>query len=433
MGKYKHQFGRGPEGQRKYNALAAAADRYAREYRAAQAKGTSPSIFLSKLKKAARYMGVPRNVVSLMDKLVAHSRPQDWAEGAVPIVWPGNEELSLDLGVGIRQVKNITRAAIEFGLITTRDSANGNRRGTRDKNGNILWAYGFDLRPLGRRADEFDAIAARGQAEDKEIKRLRCEIRATRKLADRFVAAAAGLGVAPAEYETELELIKMACAHISGSRDIEQLCACVAQVHGIAGNLRRLVDATMAEKANEEAGSAAVQAVEKSPEGEMNCPPNTTTRHLTSAKAPSCNGLASLRSAGWDVSRLAPKSNVEDDLDRHGVTPTFVATACPSVVWELDLGPRAWGRLVSIAEGLVGQHDIAPSAWREACRLMGQRGAAAAVISTVQKLYDGEVLRAGAYLRGLNGRAAEGELNIGKTFHGLRERAQNGRDMPRKH
>ena len=60
-------------------------------------------------------------------------------------------------------------------------------------------------------------------------------------------------------------------------------------------------------------------------------------------------------------------------------------------------------------------------AWREACRVMGDRGAAAAVIATVHKHRTGEVRSPGAYLRGMTSKAAAGELQLGRTYHGLRE------------
>ena len=52
---------------------------------------------------------------------------------------------------------------------------------------------------------------------------------------------------------------------------------------------------------------------------------------------------------------------------------------------------------------------------------MGQSGAAAAVIATVAKALTGEVRSPGAYLRGMSAKAAVGELNLGKTYHGLRD------------
>lgn len=52
---------------------------------------------------------------------------------------------------------------------------------------------------------------------------------------------------------------------------------------------------------------------------------------------------------------------------------------------------------------------------------MGERGAAASVIATVQKYRTGEVQRPGAYLRGMSGKALKGELRLGKTFHGLKD------------
>ena len=45
----------------------------------------------------------------------------------------------------------------------------------------------------------------------------------------------------------------------------------------------------------------------------------------------------------------------------------------------------------------------------------------AAVLATVHKTWTGEVRKPGAYLRGMSGKAAAGELRLGKTFHGLRD------------
>ena len=55
--------------------------------------------------------------------------------------------------------------------------------------------------------------------------------------------------------------------------------------------------------------------------------------------------------------------------------------------------------------------------------MMGQRGAAASVIATIQKYRRGEVQRPGAYLRGMSNKAGKGELNLGRTLHGLKDTA----------
>ena len=83
-----------------------------------------------------------------------------------------------------------------------------------------------------------------------------------------------------------------------------------------------------------------------------------------------------------------------------------------------------WGVLINTAERLVDQTSIHRNVWHEACRLMGQKGAAASVLVTAHKHLRGDVDRPGAYLRGMNKHAAAGLLNLGRTFHGLKGNAR---------
>jgi replication initiation protein RepC len=224
--------------------------------------------------------------------------------------------------------------------------------------------------------------------------------------------------------DREIELVRMAVAHISGSRDVEQLIACVAQLTVRVDAFQEAVDAALEARAAESAApQATLETPYISPKGEIDCVDSTTTTQLPSAYAVTSRGFARKSSEGWDIARLAPKSAVEDDLEKHGISPSFIVEACPGLIWDLEPGPRAWGRLVSIAENLVAPHAISNHAWREACRIMGEKGAAAAVIATVFKAMTGEVRSPGAYLRGMSQKALSGGLHLGKTYHGLREAA----------
>ena len=409
-------------GLRRYNQFNAAVERIARGYDATET--TSPTVLLGKLKRAAPYMPIQPNVVALIDKLVSHSRKQDWKPGRTPIVWPSNEELMLSFDVSKRTVQNWLRQAIEAGLIVPRDSQNGHRGGLRDAAGNITWAYGFDLSPLGARAAEFDAIAAAGIAEGKEITRLRNVIQAARRRARM-------LGLAVEENEIDgidpteaLEFVRMAVAHVSGSRSIDQLIRCAAQVTAQVNALQEAVDAVLIARASTTSAWNDVNVlVDVAPAGAPACTHSTTTIKPESAKAVTRRRLSRLSSGSGVDTRPRAASGVEADLDRHGIDPAFIARACPEIIWDLDLGPRAWGRLTSIAEQLADQHDISLHAWREACRVMGTTGAAAAVIATVHKAVGREVRNPGAYLRGMSQRASKGELHLGRTFHRLREQA----------
>ena len=103
---------------------------------------------LAAFKAAAPFLGYGPRLVHVIDWLFKFTQPQDWEEGSRPIVWPSARLQQDELGLGATQGKALNRQLIENGLITMKDSPNGKRYGTRNAEGRIVEAYGFDLTPL---------------------------------------------------------------------------------------------------------------------------------------------------------------------------------------------------------------------------------------------------------------------------------------------
>ena len=66
-------------------------------------------------------------------------------------------------------------------------------------------------------------------------------------------------------------------------------------------------------------------------------------------------------------------------LEKHGVDPEFMMSIAPELCSGLLHHDGSWGEVVATAERLAGQSGISNHAFKEACRIMGQRGAAARV------------------------------------------------------
>ena len=81
-----------------------------------------------------------------------------------------------------------------------------------------------------------------------------------------------------------------------------------------------------------------------------------------------------------------------------------------------------WGALMLVADGLAPEIGISPSAWAEACRLMGPDTAALAVLIIAAKRRRGLVWQPGGYLRGMTRKWAGGALNLRPALFGLAER-----------
>ena len=116
-----------------------------------------------------------------VDWLFRFTQPQDWEQGGHPIVWPSALLQQEALGLSRTQAKRLNRHLIELGLVTMKDSPNGKRYGSRDAEGRIVEAYGFDLSPLAVRYAEFVRLAEEGRAERVAMGRLRRRATIARK------------------------------------------------------------------------------------------------------------------------------------------------------------------------------------------------------------------------------------------------------------
>lgn len=401
-------------GLRRYDERTVIASKFTDTFRGLD-KTVGPSNALSALKRAAPYMAIPLRVVALVDLLFAWTKPQDWQGGdSLPIVWPSNELLGQKLGVGVRQVQKLLNQAQALGLVSFLDSPNGHRGGRRSDGGKIVWGYGIVLAPVGTRYAEFLERAARGFAEDQVITVLRKRLASARRKIRVMAQTLLDGGFDEPEADEILALALMATDQMRGVRDTGLLTSCVQQIEDAAGRLVERLEVVLA-------GRLETPCDIISSCGDVqNDIHSTTTNHLQSAKADTGRGYAKNSSESVEAGSDAD-TGVHADLDKHGVTPAFMIEIAPELCHNLLGRDRSWGELTAVAERAANQSGISQNAFHEAIRVMGSRGATASVFATLQKHRTGEVRRPGAYLRGMTAKAMTGDLNLGRTLHGLKD------------
>lgn len=408
-------------GFRRFDAAAAQAEKIAVAFSGLpEGRGTGHA--LAAFKRAASYLDMPASVVQLIDILFSWTKAEDWGPGRLPIVWPRNEKLARKLGVQVRQVQNLLDRAIALKLISHRDSPNGHRGGARDAEGHIKWAYGIVLSPIGARFAEFSQIAAEGAAQDERIDHFKRRLAAVRRRTASLSQTVADHQLTGTKAEEEHELVLMATRQMRRVRDEALLGGCVERLEARAAALEALVGNALLEA---EGLNIPSDFHDNASSDAAGCIHSTTTTNPPPANAVTRSGLARRGSEGYDIRVVGPQTEVEEDLEKHGVDPSFIESIVPDLCRGLESSNPGWGEVVVLAERLASQNAIHPQAWKEACRLMGERGAAASVLATIHKYRAGEVRRPGAYLRGMSGRAAKGELHLGRTFHGLKDLRQS--------
>jgi replication initiation protein RepC len=170
-----------PTGFRRLTPSLLQADRAAERFDGLPEEVEVHGQLLAAFKAAAPRLGLSVRLVHALDWLFRFTWPQDWEQGARPIVWPSAAMQREALGLSESQVKSVNRGLIDAGLITMKDSPNGKRYGVRERQGRIVEAYGFDLSPIASRYAEFVRLAAEAKAERALIGQLRRRATIARK------------------------------------------------------------------------------------------------------------------------------------------------------------------------------------------------------------------------------------------------------------
>ncbi len=231
-------------GHRRLDERTAATDQLAAQFHGLPADLSHWQV-LTVFKRAAPYIGIPPRLVHAVDTLMSWSRSIDWSDGQRPIVFPSNEKLTQKLGIGVRQVQKVLASAARFGLITHRDSANGNRVGARGKDGRLIYAYGIDLSPLAVRYQEFVEAATKGAEADLRIKVLRQRLAAARRRIRTLAQLVDDEQIDSIDARTAVEISLLATSQMRGVRDEQLLGAVVEQMEARADELGKAVAAVI--------------------------------------------------------------------------------------------------------------------------------------------------------------------------------------------
>lgn len=136
---------------------------------------------LTLVKRLGRSAGYSPQMANLLDYYLSYTQPQDWQKDNKPIVFQSLCRTAYDFSLSIRQIQRIEAALAEKGLIKWYDSPNNKRYGHRDKNGNLIKAYGVDLKPLLEKLPELERLADEKKQSEKAWHSLKKSIHMERK------------------------------------------------------------------------------------------------------------------------------------------------------------------------------------------------------------------------------------------------------------
>ena len=426
---HRKSLARTPSGLRRLSIAMLATGKLAEGFSGIEQGFGVPGQVLAAFKAAAPYLGFGPRVVHAIDWLFKFTQAQDWGEGSRPIVWPSAVLQGETLALGETQIKALNRQLIEAGLITMKDSPNGKRYGKRDRKGQIIEAYGFDLSPLAARREDFLAVAAQGKAERERMRLLRRRTTIARNGLGQILETVAELGLVD---PTWLRLEEKGRALARSLSRLERLDGMEV---GVASLERRQIEAReRLENLLPQSFMPKAQTVDTGPKGPENRRHTVPTNHppypeqdtvmaseacKSGADSGALRETSGLRHERGGAERPEPTGRSDRGTVMRLLAEDVVALA-PRLKPYLRSSSPGWPEIVDAADWLRHDLGVSKPLWGEACVAMGREAAAIALAIVSAKPAEHFTSSPGGYFHGMVAKAKTGELNLSRTVWSLR-------------
>ncbi|PVE23448.1 replication initiation protein RepC [Microvirga sp. KLBC 81] len=357
------------------------------------------------LREAKTALGISDRALSVLNALLTFHQDTTLQLGSDLIVFPSNKALTFRAnGMSPATLRRHLAALVQAGLVIRRDSPNGKRYARKGEGGSIEQAFGFDLSPLVARAAEFESLAEEARAERKARYLLREEITLLRRDISKTIAVAQEEDLAGPWNDL--------LARFDALNETPPRSAETAVLEAIAADLRALwADVDNALKSQLKID-------------DMSATESHSERHYQSSKPnPLLDSEQGLQGRLEETSAPQPEAR---QPPIRAFSLSLVLQACPDIAMYTKGGQgiSTWGELVTAAGVVRGALGISPSAWKDACAVMGDEDAAIVVAAMLQR--SEMIVSASGYLRNLTNRAREGKFSVGPMVMALLRVAVSG-------
>ncbi|CDN58351.1 Replication protein C (plasmid) [Neorhizobium galegae bv. officinalis bv. officinalis str. HAMBI 1141] len=347
--------------------------------------------------EARELLGLQDRSLAVLDALLSFYPDNELRQDAQLIVFPSNAQLTLRAhGIAGATLRRHLALLIEAGLIVRRDSANGKRYARKDKAGAIDSAFGFDLSPLLLRVDELAMMAQQVVADRFALRRAKENLTICRRDVRKLISAAIEEGASGNWENIEAMYISLV-SRIPRSPTLSDVNSILDEMELLQQEIINILE--MQQKDEKNSTNAA-----------------HNERHIQNSKPESIHELE-------PSSRNEQGAKTVDDCrpQREPVRNFplgMVMRACPEIAMYGPGGTiGSWREMMGAAVVVRSMLGVSPSAYQEACEVMGPENAAAAMACILERT--GHINSPGGYLRDLTRKAARGEFSLGPVLMAL--------------
>jgi len=341
---------------------------------------------LARLRVARANWGITDRDLSVLAALLSFLPARMLQDGGSMVVFPSNASLS-DRAHGMAEstLRRHLGALVAAGLIWRHDSPNGKRFARRAAVGRLAVAFGLDLTPLARAAEQIarqaDAAEETAQALHRRREALVLRLRDTAKL---LALASAGREFEALEVEAALAPIRRTLRRQMTAESLAAAEAALAGLHASAHEKASCADARNNRAQAEETDANAVHF----------------KRHQQDSN-PNYGESESCQETGNEAA---------DPPQPNGLPPlAMVLKACPDILPYTARSYVDWHEFTRAASVVRPQMGISSDAWKDAVEVMGSAQAALVVAGILQRF--SAIRSAGGYLRALTARARQGQFS----------------------
>ncbi|MCD2173567.1 plasmid replication protein RepC [Rhizobium sp. C4] len=370
-------------------------------------------------------LNISDRALSLLNALLSFYPKSELRGGDSLIVFPSNAQLSLRAhGMAEATIRRHIAALVEVGLLIRRDSANGKRFARRDSEGDIGQAFGFSLAPLLQRAAEFEALAAAVVAERLQYQALKERLTICRRDIVKLLQAAIDEdgGDEDENIAQMRDLYRDVMSSLPRHPEAAELDAILIVLDALRENLAKF----MTERQNSPNYSGNHDHSERHKQNSNTQPQyelepsfeKKQERNPVAANSPKVqldepmDGQPGTMRAAMRQPVSYPDSGPSAEAMMKPFPLAMVLSACPEIC---DYGPggaiSSWREFLGAAVVVRSMLGVSPSAFEEACAVMGPENAATAIACILERA--GHINSAGGYLRDLTRRAERGEFSLG--------------------
>ncbi|KUM26710.1 replication initiation protein RepC [Mesorhizobium loti] len=375
-----------PFGSRPMSLALVAAQREAREI--PEGKAVDKWQVYRDLCEGKSLIAIGDRALAVLAGLLSFYPDDELSEDNGLIVFPSNRQLSLRAhGMADSTLRRNLAALLECGIILRRDSPNGKRYARKGRGGELEDAFGFSLAPLLARAEEFHAAAERVRADSRALRLMRERITLQRRDIGKLIEAALEES-ADGAWASLWKRFRAVVDQLPRKASIGELEPFAAALDGIRDEVDRALNSfiNVENQSGNESHSERQQS-DSNPDSIFEFEP------------------------AFEKARVAAEPQPRREEQPRTYPLGLVLKACPDIADYAVDGISSWRDLMVTAAQVRVYLGVSPSAYEEACHVMGQETAPIVVACILQRAQ--HINSAGGYLRALTEKARAGEFSVG--------------------